>query len=102
MSVGEKSYFQANNGGLLRPGVMQLVSGIILGPNVAIPGRSIPSIKILKNAKTWPRFAKTWSPEWENGGALRHPTVGECSPEKYCCLQGFLQFLVRMGCQTLA
>jgi hypothetical protein len=61
-----------------------------------------PVGKTPKNAETWPRFAKTWSPEWENGGALRHATVGECSPGKYCYLPGFLQLPVRMGCQTTA
>ena len=30
-----------------------------------------------------------------------HATVGECSPEKYCYLPGFLQLSVRMVCQTL-
>jgi|GEM_PF-3036380 len=34
------------------------------------------------------------------GSPRIHPTVGECSPEKYCCLLGFLQ-LPGPGCQTL-
>ena len=99
--VENKPRIKGQNKALRHPHVLQPVSGIILCGNVDISGRPFSAGVKPKKAETWPRFAKTWPPKWENEGALRHPPVGECLTEKYCCHLGLPQ-LVSSGCLALA